>query len=82
LKWQALQRLGTISCNRWASANAAAHDRAVRDPCGGSILLERSAECANLSLMAERRNRVSAERCTELLELLAGLPIDTDDETG
>jgi predicted nucleic acid-binding protein len=38
------------------------------------------AECANLLLTAERRNRVSAERCTELLELLGGLPIETDEE--
>jgi predicted nucleic acid-binding protein len=38
-------------------------------------------ECANLLLTAERRNRVSAERCAELLELLGSLPIETDDET-
>jgi predicted nucleic acid-binding protein len=39
------------------------------------------AECANLLLMAERRKRISADRCLELLELLGGLPIDTDAET-
>ncbi|MGD0105440.1 MAG: type II toxin-antitoxin system VapC family toxin [Rhodopila sp.] len=39
------------------------------------------AECANLLLMAERRNRASPDRCTELLDLLGGLPIETDDET-
>jgi predicted nucleic acid-binding protein len=39
------------------------------------------AECANMLLTAERRNRVSAERCTELLELLGALPIETDEET-
>lgn len=39
------------------------------------------AECANLLLMAERRKRVSAERCLELLELLSALPVETDMET-
>ena len=39
------------------------------------------AECANLLLTAERRNRVSAERSAELLDLLDALPIETDDET-
>jgi predicted nucleic acid-binding protein len=39
------------------------------------------AECANLLLTAERRKRVSTERCSELLDLLGALPIETDDET-
>ncbi len=39
------------------------------------------AECANLLLTAERRNRVSGERCAELLELLGSLPVETDAET-
>jgi predicted nucleic acid-binding protein len=39
------------------------------------------AECANLLLTATRRNRISADRCAELLELLGGLLIETDDET-
>ena len=39
------------------------------------------AECANLLLTAERRNRVSTERCSELLDLLGALPVETDDET-
>lgn len=39
------------------------------------------AECANLLLTAERRNRVSAERCAELLDLLGSLPVETDAET-
>ncbi len=39
------------------------------------------AECANLLLTAERRNRVSAERSVELLELLGSLPVETDAET-
>ena len=39
------------------------------------------AECANLLLTAERRNRVSAERCAELLELIGSLPVETDPET-
>ena len=39
------------------------------------------AETTNLLLMAERRQRIKPERCEELLELLAALPIDTQDET-
>ena len=39
------------------------------------------AECANFLLTAERRNRISTERCDELLNLLASLPIETDPET-
>jgi predicted nucleic acid-binding protein len=39
------------------------------------------AECANFLLMAERRKRVSPERCEELLDLLGALPIETDEET-
>jgi predicted nucleic acid-binding protein len=39
------------------------------------------AECANLLLRAERRSCVSAEQCSELLDLLGALPIETDDET-
>jgi predicted nucleic acid-binding protein len=39
------------------------------------------AECANLLLTAERRNRVSPEQSLELLELLASLPVETDEET-
>lgn len=39
------------------------------------------AETANLLLMAERRRRIQPERCAELLELLALLPIETQDET-
>jgi predicted nucleic acid-binding protein len=31
--------------------------------------------------MAARRKRVSPERCAELLDLLAALPIETDEET-
>jgi len=38
------------------------------------------AETTNLLLMAERRQRIQPERCEELLELLASLPIDTQDE--
>jgi len=38
------------------------------------------AECANLLLMAERRNHVAAERCSELLDLLGSLPIETNAE--
>jgi predicted nucleic acid-binding protein len=37
-------------------------------------------ESANLLLVAERRGRITAERCMELLELLDGLPIETVDE--
>jgi len=39
------------------------------------------AETTNLLLMAERRRRIKPERCDELLELLASLPIQTQDET-
>ncbi|WP_428489352.1 type II toxin-antitoxin system VapC family toxin [Rhodopila sp.] len=39
------------------------------------------AECANLLLTAERRRRLSTESCSELLDLLGELPIETDDET-
>lgn len=39
------------------------------------------AETANLLLMAERRQRIKPERCVELLELLALLPIETQDES-
>jgi predicted nucleic acid-binding protein len=39
------------------------------------------AECTNFLLMAERRGRVTAERCAELLDLLGALPIETDEET-
>jgi predicted nucleic acid-binding protein len=39
------------------------------------------AETTNLLLTAERRRRITSERCAELLELLASLPIDTYDET-
>jgi len=39
------------------------------------------AETANLLLMAERRRRIEPERCEELLELLASLPIETRDES-
>ena len=38
-------------------------------------------ETTNLLLMAERRQRIKPERCEELLELLASLPIDTQDES-
>ncbi len=38
------------------------------------------AETANLLLMAERRQRIKPERREELLELLASLPIETQDE--
>ena len=36
-------------------------------------------ETTNLLLMAERRRRIRPERCEELLELLASLPIETQD---
>jgi predicted nucleic acid-binding protein len=36
---------------------------------------------ANLLLVAERRRRITAERCAELLDLLDSLPIETADET-
>jgi predicted nucleic acid-binding protein len=39
------------------------------------------AETTNLLLMAERRHRIKPERCEELLELFASLPIDTQDES-
>jgi predicted nucleic acid-binding protein len=39
------------------------------------------AESANLLLVAERRQRITAERCAELLELIDILPIETVDET-
>jgi predicted nucleic acid-binding protein len=39
------------------------------------------AECANLLLTAQRRHRISAGQCAELLELLGSLPIETQDET-
>lgn len=37
-------------------------------------------ETTNLLLMAERRQRIRPDRRKELLELLASLPIDTQDE--
>jgi predicted nucleic acid-binding protein len=40
------------------------------------------AETANLLLTAERRQRITPDRCAELLELLGSLPIETADETG
>ena len=39
------------------------------------------AETTNLLLMAERRRRIEPGRCEELLELLASLPIETQDES-
>ena len=39
------------------------------------------AETTNLLLMAERRQRIKPERCEELLELLASLPIETQNES-
>lgn len=39
------------------------------------------AENANLLLVAERRNRITPERCTELLELIGILPVETIDES-
>jgi predicted nucleic acid-binding protein len=39
------------------------------------------AETTNLLLMAERRQRIGPGRCEELLELLASLPIETQNET-
>ena len=39
------------------------------------------AETTNLLLTAERRQRIKPEQCEELLELLASLPIETDDES-
>jgi len=39
------------------------------------------AETTNLLLMAERRRRIRPGRCEELLELLASLPIETQDES-
>jgi predicted nucleic acid-binding protein len=39
------------------------------------------AESANVLLIAERRKRITPDRCAELLELLGELPIETDDGT-
>jgi predicted nucleic acid-binding protein len=39
------------------------------------------AESANVLLVAERRKRITPDRCAELLELLGELPIETDDGT-
>jgi len=39
------------------------------------------AECTNLLLVAERRRRVSAAQCDELLGLLNMLPVQTEPET-
>jgi predicted nucleic acid-binding protein len=39
------------------------------------------AETANLLLSAERRRRITSERCTELLEQLDLLPVETVAET-
>jgi len=39
------------------------------------------AETTNLLLMAERRKRIEPGRCEELLELLASLLIETQNET-
>ena len=39
------------------------------------------AETTNLLLTAERRQRIKPERCDELLQLLASLPIETQDES-
>ncbi len=39
------------------------------------------AESANLLLVAERRKRITPDRCAELLELLDNLSIETIDET-
>jgi predicted nucleic acid-binding protein len=39
------------------------------------------AECTNLLLVAERRRRISAAQCNELLELLEMLPVQTEPET-
>lgn len=39
------------------------------------------AESANLLLVAERRKRITVARCTELLELIESLPIETVDES-
>src|SRR5487761_2518489 len=39
------------------------------------------AETANLLLTAERRQRIKPERCEELLDLPASLPIETQDES-
>lgn len=39
------------------------------------------AETTNLLLMAERRRHIKQQRCEELLELLASLPIETQDES-
>ncbi len=39
------------------------------------------AECANLLLVAERRKRMTPERCAELLELFDILPLETVDES-
>jgi predicted nucleic acid-binding protein len=38
-------------------------------------------ETTNLLLTAERRQRIKPERCEELLELLASLPIETQDKS-
>jgi predicted nucleic acid-binding protein len=39
------------------------------------------AECANLLLVAERRKRITPERCAELLDLFDILPVETVDES-
>jgi predicted nucleic acid-binding protein len=39
------------------------------------------AESANLLLMAERRRRITPDRCEEMLGLLDSLPIETVDRT-
>src|SRR5487761_2504562 len=39
------------------------------------------AETANLLLTAARRQRIKPERCDELLDRLASLPIETQDES-
>ena len=39
------------------------------------------AETTNLLLTTERRQRIKPERCEELLDLLASLPIETRDES-
>ena len=37
-------------------------------------------ESANMLLVAERRRRISAVRCSELLEFLSAIPVRTEDE--
>jgi predicted nucleic acid-binding protein len=60
-------------------ASRALQDRLSEQPAMVPLLWH--AESANLLLVAERRNRINAQQCIELLELLAALPLHTEPET-